>query len=102
MVAGEKGTGHGGRLEHERQNPWALPVRSAISLGAPAARTPRMAAGTRRPSAPKIAAAASAGATQAGKGQPAGFKPLNASRARSRSSRPRFSTPAARAQRLGQ
>jgi hypothetical protein len=47
------------------------------------------------------APAASAGATQAGKGQPAGLKPLNASRARSRSSRPRFSTPAARAQRLG-
>jgi hypothetical protein len=41
------------------------------------------------------AQAASAGATQAGKGQPAGLKPLNASRARSRSSRPRFSIPAA-------
>ena len=48
------------------------------------------------PEAPprRNAPAASAGATQAGKGQPAGLKPLNASRARwfdsPRSSRPRF------------
>jgi hypothetical protein len=55
------------------------------------------------PEAPprRNAPAASAGATQAGKGQPAGLKPLNASRARwfdsPRSSRPRFSIPATRA-----
>jgi EF hand len=53
--------------------------------------------------APQQAPAASASATQAGRGSPAGLKPLNASGARwlDSSSRPRLSTPGALGSRPG-
>jgi catechol 2,3-dioxygenase-like lactoylglutathione lyase family enzyme len=71
-----------------------LPGRGATHAPEPGVgRVPRAEA----PSAPKRTSGL--GSRKAGKGQPAGLKPLNASRARwfdsPRSSRPRFSTPAA-------